>query len=488
MKLKKEKQVTKETKQLTFINVISAVFTSVFLVDSIVPGASTGASTIIWYIIFGVTFFIPYGLIVAEFSSKIPENGGVYAWVKKTLGIGCAKRVAWYYWINIGIWAPSISLYIATTMQAMWFPNYDNIWVLASISIIFMWCSLAFAYFPINENKFLYIFATIGKLLIVAFIFIGAIVWLIGGNKSATDFSTISDDLSGDAVLLFLPALIYNALGFEAVSGEASRIKNMKKTMPKAIIIVVSILLIFYIATTLSIQYVFNVTGSAGQVALDGLISAFQTAFGDSIGATVLVNVLGIVFIFTMFVETMGWVSGANASVSEATINGELPKVFNKRNKYNMPFISTLIIGVVGTCCSLMFTVIEYFTGLNTIFWSLFGTSSGILFIAYMLMLAAYIKGKWGGFLDTLDGFTIPGNKYTSTFIAIVALLVLCLTWFLLMWSPGFNVLTQTLPIVIIVALCLTSGELCIWYAKNKGYNLEIEDKLKPKQVKYKKR
>ncbi len=487
LKLKKNKSVgkknassgatvTKETKQLTLINVVSAIFTSVFLVDAIIPGASTGPSTFIWYIIFGVAFFIPYGLVVAEFSSKIPEEGGVYAWVKKTLGVGSAKRVAWYYWVNVGIWAPSIALYIATTMQAMWFPDYNNIWVIAVISIAFMWASLAFAYFPITENKFLYTMATAGKVLIVIFIFIGAFVWLGGNHESATDFTHLKSDLSGDAVLVFLPALIYNALGFEAVSGEASKVKNMKKTMPRAILIVVCVLLIFYITTTLSIQYVFDVTGNAGTVALDGLISAFQTAFGDSVGATVLVNVLGLIFIFTMFVETMGWVSGANASVSESTINGELPKVFNRTNKHGMPFLSSIMLGLIGTICIVLFTAIEWFTGLDTVFWSLFGASSNILFLSYILMFAAYIKGKWSGVLEKLDGFTLPGGKWSAIPMALLALIILTITWFLLVWSPGFDALTQTLPIVICVLAAIGAGELCFLYAKHKGYGIEVQN------------
>ncbi len=481
-----EKQVNGKTKKLTLLNVVAAMFTSIFLIDSIVPAASAGSSTVIWYLIIGVAFYIPYGLITAEFSSKIPDEGGVYAWVKKTLGIGTAKRVSWYYWVNVGIWAPSIALYMSQLVVYMWIPGLETYyvaepgtttaaqaaaynWITAIMAIGFMWASLAFSYFPLADNIKIYNIATLGKITIVFFLISGSIIYLASGNNSETDFSKIPDEFANTgALLLFLPALVYNILGLETIAGEASNIKDPKKTMGRATIITTLSLLVFYIITTLAVQVLFD---TANGLDLTGIMIGLENVFGGMI-----VEVIGVIFLFTMFVETMGWVSGANAGISESSENKEVPQIFGWNNKLGMPFKSTVILGAIGTLELLLFTglgtIVEPSTvGGGALFWSLFAASSNILFLSYFLMFAAYIKAKITGELDNIEGFS--NNKIIGISLAIMASIVLAITWFLLLWSPGYNVITQTVPIIISVVVAMGAGELCFMLA-NRQYRGNI--------------
>ncbi len=469
-----EKPVSSNIKKLTLINVVAAMFTSIFLIDSIVPAASAGSSTVIWYVIIGIAFYIPYGLITAEFSSKIPDEGGVYAWVKQTLGVGTAKRVSWYYWVNVGIWAPSIALYISQLIVYMWIPGlYDNPaaynWITVAMAIGFMWASLAFSYFPIADNIILYNAATISKVTIVGFLFLGAIVWLAQGNSPETDFSKIPDEFASvGAIIMFMPALVYNILGLEAIAGEAGRIENPKKNMAKATIITTLALLIFYIVTTLAVQIIFDTSEGLD---LTGIMAGLFLVFGGSTLGTIVVNMLGIIFMFSMFVETMGWVSGANAGIAESAENEEVPAIFKWTNKNGMPFKSTVLLGIIGTVELIGFMGISSIVepgviGGGALFWSLFAASSNILFLAYFLMFAAYIKAKITGQLDELDGYS--NKKWIGLLMAFVASAVLAITWCLLIWAPGYSLLAQTLPILISVISAMLAGEACFIYANKK--------------------
>lgn len=469
-----DKPVGGNIKKLTLINVVAAMFTSIFLIDSIVPAASAGSSTVIWYLIIGIAFYIPYGLITAEFSSKIPDEGGVYAWVKQTLGVGTAKRVSWYYWVNVGIWAPSIALYISQLVAYMWIPALESNpaaynWITVAMAIGFMWASLAFSYFPIADNIVLYNVATIGKVLIVGFLFLGAIVWLAGGNDPETDFSKIPDEFASvGAIIMFMPALVYNILGLETIAGEAGHIENPKKNMAKATIITTLALLIFYILTTLAVQIIFD---TANGLDLTGIMAGLFLVFGNNAFGRLVVNMLGIIFMFTMFVETMGWVSGANAGISESAANKEVPEIFSWTNKRGMPFKSTLLLGIIGTVELVSFMGISSIIepgviGGGALFWSLFAASSNILFLSYFLMFAAYIKAKFSGELDEIDGYS--NNKVLGLIMAFMASAVLALTWFLLIWAPGYDIITQTVPILISVISAMGVGELCFLYSNKK--------------------
>lgn len=468
------KQKTKsKLNKLTLINVIAALFTSIFLIDSIVPAASTGSSALIWYLILGITFYIPYGFVVGEFASKIPDEGGVYAWVKKALGVGFAKRTSWYYWVNVGIWAPSIALYISQLIVYMWMPDVTGAsynWATMGMAIAFMWASLAFAYFPISENSYLYLSSTIGKIIIVAFLFVGMFVYIGNGKGPETDFSKIPSEFSkAGGAIMFLPALVYNILGMEVVSGEVSKVKNPKKTMARATIITTLSLLVFYVLTTLAVQYIFN---TAGVLELTGIIQGLENAFGNGLAAKILINVLGIIFMYTMFIETMGWVSGANAGIMESAKNREVPKIFQWKNKKNMPFKATCLLGIIGTVELVLFTTIGQLVGGSAgenIFWALFGASSNILFMSYFFMFIAYIKMKWKNELDNLQGFSL--NKSLGILMSILAMIVLAITWFLLLWNPDYDLLSQTLPISLSVLIALLMGEGAFLFANKKYRN-----------------
>ena len=335
------------------------------------------------------------------------------------------------------------------------------------MAIMFMWSSMAFSYFPISHNQKLYTSSTLGKLIIVFFLFVGMFICIAHGKPSQTHFNKIPKEFGNmGAILLFLPAFIYNIFGLETVAGEVSNIKNPRKTMPKAIIITSLFLLVFYILTTTAVQYLFN---TAGGLDLTGIIKALQHAFGNTLASKIFINILGAIFVYTMFIETMGWVSGGNSGMAESSKNNEVPKIFQWTNKRGMPFKSTIILGTIGTMELILFTTIGQIVGGNNgarIFWSLFAASSNIIFLSYFIMFASYIKAKSSGKLDKYEGYS--NKKWIGISLSCIALLILTVGWFLLLWSPGYKVLLQTVPIIISVTIALTAGELCFLYAKKK--------------------
>src|SRR5690242_5020603 len=52
-----------------------------------VPTASTlGPSAVVLWLLAFTFFFLPLAFTVAELSSRYPEEGGIYVWVKQTFG------------------------------------------------------------------------------------------------------------------------------------------------------------------------------------------------------------------------------------------------------------------------------------------------------------------------------------------------------------------------------------------------------------------
>lgn len=83
---------------------------AILVIDTIAPSAAIGASTISWWIITLLLFFIPYGLITAELGTTYPEQGRLYVWINRAFGGRWAARTTWLYWINVALWMPVTSL------------------------------------------------------------------------------------------------------------------------------------------------------------------------------------------------------------------------------------------------------------------------------------------------------------------------------------------------------------------------------------------
>lgn len=81
---------------------------AIIVIDTLAASASIGASTISWWILTLVFFFIPYGLVTAELGTTYTEQGGLYVWIKRAFGQKWAARSTWYYWINVALWMPSV--------------------------------------------------------------------------------------------------------------------------------------------------------------------------------------------------------------------------------------------------------------------------------------------------------------------------------------------------------------------------------------------
>ena len=78
--------------------------------------AQIGFSSLFYYILGALIFFIPVGLISAELATGWPERGGVYVWVREALGEKMGFVAIWMQWVENIIWYPTILAFTAATI------------------------------------------------------------------------------------------------------------------------------------------------------------------------------------------------------------------------------------------------------------------------------------------------------------------------------------------------------------------------------------
>lgn len=73
---------TAQPKKLSAVDLFLGIIVLMLFLDSGTTSSAMGISSITWYLILGVIFFLPMALITAELSSTYPSDGGLYHWVK----------------------------------------------------------------------------------------------------------------------------------------------------------------------------------------------------------------------------------------------------------------------------------------------------------------------------------------------------------------------------------------------------------------------
>src|SRR5438105_564685 len=82
-----------------------------------IPAVSTlGPSAVVLWLMAFTFFFLPLAFTVAELSSRYPEEGGIYIWVKRTFGDFHAFLVGWAYWMTNIFVFPAVLLFGASNV------------------------------------------------------------------------------------------------------------------------------------------------------------------------------------------------------------------------------------------------------------------------------------------------------------------------------------------------------------------------------------
>ena len=76
-----------------------------------------------YYVILGVLYMVPYGMISAELGTTFPEQGGIYAWIRDTYGKRWSTRLSWLYWLNNVLWLSSVLVLFAGIFAQMFAPD-----------------------------------------------------------------------------------------------------------------------------------------------------------------------------------------------------------------------------------------------------------------------------------------------------------------------------------------------------------------------------
>lgn len=308
----------KSKKMLTLIPLVLMVFTSVYGFNNIPRSFyKMGYAAIPWFMLSGITFFVPFALMIAEFGTAFrKEKGGIYSWMEKSVGprfafmgtfMWYASYVIWMVNVASGLWVPvSNAIFGKDTTQSWSMLGLEGPKVLGILGIAWILLVTFTSTKGLDKIKKVTSIGGTAVILINIFLWLGAIAVFIGNHgqlaQPITGLSSFTQtpnpNYIGDivAALAFVVYAIFAYGGIEAVGGLVDETANPEKTFPKAILLSGAIISVGYSIGILfvgvftnwsSVMSVENVNlGNASYIVMSNLGYSLGSAFGASEAAS----------------------------------------------------------------------------------------------------------------------------------------------------------------------------------------------------------
>lgn len=455
-------------KKFKLVDAILATVCITLVAESVAPTAAIGNSQYFWWIFLIIAFCLPYGLITAELGSTFDSEGGMYDWVKKAFGAKWAGRVAWNYWINFPLWIASLGVAVTDVVAGIFDVELSLFWLLI-LQLGYTWIVSLLGTARIGENKWIVNIGTFFKIAFMVSLGLLGIYVYIKTGESANPIKSVSDllptmDLAG---LSFLSVIIFNFLGFEVVATYTQDMENPKKEIPKALIIGGALMALFYILPATGI----NIAMSTEEAEVAGITDSFAillTTLGLSENIIrVIVIVVGLMFIYTMIANIVSWSFGVNSVAKYSADDGGLPSLFKKTNKEGVPYMASILNGVVATVILIIGIILGYVSETaSNLFWTFFSLSMVTLLISYVPIFPAFLKLRKTD--KTKRAYKVPGNNFVLNLMTWVPFVLLILAVIFTMFGDfTMEYINGNLPLIIGVIVSFIIEEILVSRIKN---------------------
>ena len=409
--------------------------TAILILSQVPITAGLGQSVIFWTVLVIFVFFVPYGFITAELGSTYPDTGGIYSWVARAFGGFWGTQVSWWYWVNVGIWMPSVYLMFSTLMGQLFGWNIGY-WPSVLIAIALIWVTFGINVVKLDTSKWVANAAAV--ITVTVMVVLGVSGTIFAAHHGSANVFSGRTIMPTWATMGFLGVVVYNFLGFELMSSASEEMRDPKRDVPRSILaagLLIGVLYLVSVVGMLLLRPLSSITSTTG------LYDALKTGLGSSGLGHAVAFVLGLGALYCFFALLIPWTIGANRVAAESAQRGDLPRVFGRTNRrFGTPVGAAALTSVVGTSFTLAWGIIVAVagkgSGVETLFWNLFAFSSVVFLFCYLVMAAAFLKLRLKD-PDTPRPYRVPGGFAGAVIVTICCFAFVAAGILFFMWNPS---------------------------------------------------
>lgn len=476
------KDKEKKSVKKVYISILALTLMNVTIIAGIgndVQQAFYGLSSVTYFAIGAICFFIPTALVAAELASGWSNRGGIFRWVGEGLGKGWALTCLLILWfqtmINFGMGMPS---YAATIMfytpmydKAVQFAQHPQHEVLIMTGFIILYWVLTFV-----ATKGVKAFANvakygvlIGTFIPLALMIILTIVWLCEGHQPAIPMTPkgLIPKWNGMSTLALAAGVFFSYTGIDMNAAHIKQLKHPEKDFTKAMFIsMILVFLIFVVGTVIIAMVV-----PENQI---NVIYTLNTVF-RTLGATIEIPWLYMVLVWAGLCNVLASVitnmAGPSFMLGQAGGSGFLPHWFQEKNKHEMPahLMYTQIAGM-----TIIAYLVKLLPNVEGFVIMLTQTITVLYLFYYILMFTTFLKLRYDQ-PNRPRAFKVPGGKFGAWFVAGLGLLSSIFGIILAIYPPAQVKAEVGSPVVyisvILILVAVILGICFVMYQLSKHHN-----------------
>ena len=387
----------------------------------VATSAKAGPSALVLWLLAALLFFIPQGMAVITLASRFPEEGGVYAWTRRTYGEWNGFLCGWCYWINNVLYYPNLLIstaVIATYAIGKGGGTLGGSWAyVLSVSLVALWIATILNIVGLGTGKWLH---NLGG---VAVYIPGIVLILLGvaaivSHPSANAFTPakLVPDVTDLSTLNLWASIAFAFAGLELSSTMGEETANPKRDLPRSIVISAPLIAAAYILGTLSVLWVVP-TNDINIVS--GFLQAISAGSAAASPALVwLAPAAAALYTVSNIAGVGAWLSGPARVAFVIGLDRYFPPAFGKVHpRWHTPYIAILVQAALAT----VFLAISQLGKGSTVeqaYLVLLDTQILIYFIPYLYLFLCLLRQARG----SSETGQLPGGRGGATLAGLAGL------------------------------------------------------------------
>ena len=408
--------------QKKILGVLPLVMINIIAIDNLpaLPkAAQLGLSLVTYYVFAMLVFFIPVALVSTVFATHFPQKGGIYVWIRESLGEKSALLVIWIQWIYNVVWYPTQMTFVVSTLALLIDPNLSHqaSFLVPTMLLLFWLFTAANALGMKWSSAFSTIGALLGTLLPIALIIILGIYWLIAEPTQyaiSINMSSLLPEWRSD-LLGYLPGIMFGLVGIEVSAYHADEVIDPVKTFPRAIFMSGLIIFLSMVLASLAIAIIVPIESLD---IITGMVNAFSKVL-DRQGLGIIRPIIISLILLGGSASVATWIIGPSKGVMIAAQDGLAPKMLAQTNRHGVPSSVLIIQAMIYSLLACFYVAVPEET--NVVYMLLNALTAQLSLLVYVLLFIAYLK--FYNQLNNRAAYHIPGGKITSTVIGIVGII-----------------------------------------------------------------
>jgi amino acid transporter len=360
--------------------------------------AKAGPSALALWVLAGLLFFVPQGLVVTELSSRFPQEGGIYQWTKRALGEKHGYLCGWCYWICNVLYYPNLLIstaVIATFVIGKGESALVNDWTyVLTATLACLWFAVLMNIVGVGTGKWLQNAGGLGTYIPGMILIVLGGIAVFTGHPSVNPITprNVVPDLGHFSGLNLWASIAFAFAGLELSSAMGGEVRNPRVTLPRAILIAAPLVALVYILGTGALLWLVP----KGEI---NIVSGFLQA--TTAGARAISPSLWWLAPLSAAAYTLGniggvgaWLTGPARVAFAIGLDRYFPPAFGRVHpKWKTPYVAILVQAGLATIF-LLLSVLGKGTTVERAYLILLDTQLLVYFIPYCYLFISFLIHK----------------------------------------------------------------------------------------------